>query len=124
LITPAQALSAFDLYQYLHESADSGIDTREHETLFWRQVSLPLALFAMILLGLPLVLGSVQTRSTGYRTIIGAAFGIAFYLFQQITGQLAVILELPPPATALTPAVVVLITALAAIWRQASALRQ
>lgn len=119
LIAPAHALSAFDLYHYLSESADSGLDMREHESLFWQQVSLPLALFAMVLLGLPVVLGSTRTRSTGARTVFGAAIGISFYLFEQTTAHLAVLLELQPAAMALAPALLILAAALAAIWRSA-----
>lgn len=119
LITPADALSALDLYRYLDESADSGIDTRRHETLLWRQVSLPLALFAMVLLALPLVINSVRARSAGYRVLIGGGIGIAFYLFEQTASQLAVLLQLPPAATALLPATLVLTAALAAIHANA-----
>ena len=115
LITPAHALSALDLYEYLQQSADAGIDTREHQTLLWRQISLPVALFAMVLLGLPLVVNSVRSRSAGYRMLIGAGIGIGFYLFEQIASHLAIILQLPPAATALGPPAVVLIAALGAI---------
>ncbi len=119
LIAPADALSALDLYRYLRESGDSGIDTRTHQALLWQQLSLPVTLLAMILLGLPLVLNAVQARSTGFRGLIGAAIGIGFYLFEQVTAHLAVLLELAPAVTALTPALLVLVTALAAIRRGA-----
>ncbi|MGR8919029.1 MAG: LPS export ABC transporter permease LptG [Gammaproteobacteria bacterium] len=119
LIAPAQSLSAIDLYQYLDASAGAGLDTREQQAQLWQQVSQPLALLAMILLGLPLVLGAVRTRSAGFRSTIGAAIGIGFYLAEQITSRLAVLLELEPATTALAPAVLLLTVAILAIKRTA-----
>ncbi|MCB1748518.1 MAG: LPS export ABC transporter permease LptG [Gammaproteobacteria bacterium] len=117
LVSPAHALSPIDLYRYLRETAGSGLDTREHQVRFWHQVSLPLTLFGMTLLGLPLVAGAVRARSTGLRTIIGGAIGIAFYLFERITGQLALLLDLDPAFTALVPALLVMTAALLGIRR-------
>lgn len=121
LIAPSHSLSSYDLYHYIRASEDSGLDTREHEALFWQQVSLPLALFAMGLLGLPLVLGGANSRSTGARTVFGAAVGVAFYLFEQITSHVAILIDLQPAATALAPAALVLCAALVAIRMRAGA---
>lgn len=117
LIAPAHALSAFDLYNYIAEMRGSGVDTRDYQAMLWHQLSLPVALFAMILLALPFVLGNPRTRGTGLRGVIGGALGIGFYLFQQITSHLAQILDLPAAPTALAPAVLVLLGALLAIRR-------
>jgi lipopolysaccharide export system permease protein len=117
LIAPAHALSALDLHRYIEEMRGSGVDTRAYQSMMWRQLSLPVSLFAMTLLGLPLVLGSVRARSAGWRTLVGGGLGVGFYLFEQITGHLAQILELPPAPTALAPATVVLLAALAGIRR-------
>ena len=120
LIAPPHALSPLDLYRYLHQSRNSGIDNREHEARFWRQVSVPFTLVGMLLLGLPLAAMSIRTRSTGLRSVLGAAIGIGFYLFERITGQLSLIFEIAPAASALVPAGVVLGCALCAVWRLAA----
>ncbi|MEQ8663494.1 MAG: LPS export ABC transporter permease LptG [Gammaproteobacteria bacterium] len=117
LIAPAHALSPADLWRYLRETRGAGVDTREQQARFWHQVSLPVTLLGMMLLGVPLVLASLQTRSTGLRATVGAGVGIAFYLFEQITSQLTLILDLNPLATALLPGVVVLGGALLAVRR-------
>ena len=42
LITPAHALSSTDLYRYIRKTEGSGLNTRQYETIFWRQLSVPL----------------------------------------------------------------------------------
>lgn len=117
VVTPAYALSMFDLLSFVSENRRSGVDTSRHESLLWQQLVLPLNLVAMALLGLPLVLSSLQSRSAGYRGLIGGLVGISFYLFQEITANLAVLLELSPVATAVLPAMIIFAVALAAIRR-------
>lgn len=120
LIAPPHALSPLDLYRYLRQSRNSGIDNREHEARFWRQVSVPFTLIGMLLLGLPLAAISVRTRSTGLRSVLGAALGIGFYLFERITGQLSLIFDIAPAASALVPAGLVLGCALIGVSRMAT----
>ena len=95
----------------------SGVNTHQYESIFWRQISVPLALIAMTLLGLPFVIGSVQSHSTGFRLVIGAAVGIGFYLLEQMTGHLSTILEIPAAPSALLPAVLALTVALVGLRR-------
>lgn len=117
LIAPAHAVATLDLYRYIDEMRGSGVDTREYQSILWQQLSLPVAVYAMALLGLPFALGAVRTRSTGLRTVVGLVIGIAFYLGEQISGHLAQLYELPPAPSALAPSLVVLLAALLAIRR-------
>lgn len=117
LIAPAHALSVFDLYSYIHEMRGSGIDTRQYQAMLWQQLSLPTALFAMTLLGLPFVLASMHSRTPGFRVLIGGAAGIGFYLFDQITSHLSTLFDLPPAPTALAPSAVLLLLAVIGISR-------
>lgn len=119
LVAPAHAVATLDLYRYIREMRGSGVDTREYQSILWRQLSVPVALFAMALLGLPFALGAVRTRSNSLRSVVGIGIGIAFYLGEQITGHLAQLYDLPPAPSALAPAVLVLAIALFAIRRQA-----
>ena len=119
LIAPAHALSVFDLYAYIHEMQGSGIDTRQYQAMLWQQLSLPSALFAMTLLGLPFVLASMHSRTANFRVLLGAAAGIGFYLFDQITSHLSTLFDLPPAPTALAPSAVLLLLAVIGISRSA-----
>ena len=119
LIAPAHALSVFDLYAYIHEMEGSGVDTRQYQAMLWQQLSLPTALFAMTLLGLPFVMASIHSRTASFRLLLGGAAGIGFYLFDQITSHLSTLLDLPPAPTALAPSAVLLLLAVIAISRSA-----
>ena len=119
LIAPSHALSVFDLYSYIRAMEDSGVDTRRYQAMFWQQLSLPTALFAMTLLGLPFVFASMNSRTPGFRALLGGAAGIGFYLFDQITSHLSTLLDLPPAPTALAPSVVLLLLAVIGISRTA-----
>ena len=118
LIAPAHALSIVDLYRYIAEMRGSGIDTQQYQTLLWQQVALPPTLFAMALLGLPLVLGLQRIRSSGLRATLGGVAGIAFYLVERITSNLSALFDLPPAPTALAPSALLLLAAIVAISRQ------
>ena len=119
LIAPAHALTVFDLYSYIDEMRGSGIDTRQYQAMLWQQLSLPTALFAMALLGLPLVFASMHSRAPGLRVLLGGVAGIGFYLFDQITSHLSTLLDLPPAPTALAPSALLLLLAVIGISRSA-----
>jgi len=117
LVAPAHALSLRDLHLYLEETGGADLDTRRYQLLFWQQLSLAPALFAMLLLALPFVLGVDRSRSAGSRVLLGGTIGITFYLLQQIAAQVVQLLELPPAGPALAPALSVLAIAIIALRR-------
>ena len=115
LRTPAHALSPVDLFRYIRETKGSGVSTREYEAIFWHQLSIPLSVIAMTLLGLPFVIGAVGTRSAGSRIVLGSSVGIGFYLLEQMSAHLSVIIGIPAAPAALAPATLVLIGGLAGL---------
>lgn len=116
LIAPPDSLSPLELHRYLRQ-ADRSVSTWRYESMLWRQMSVPVAVVAMTLLGLPFVLGSARALSTGARIVIGGAVGIGYYLLEQVAGYAATIVEAPPAPAALAPAVLVLAAALLAFRR-------
>ena len=117
LIAPPNSLGPLDLYRYLNETSDSDVDTRPHQVLFWRQVSLPFAILGMMLVALPLIISTIRARSAGFRIVLGGAIGIGFYLFEQTASHISLLYDLAPAATALAPAALIIATALIAISR-------
>lgn len=117
LITPAHALSPVDLFRYIRETKGGGVNTREYETIFWRQLVIPLSMIAMTLLGLPFVIGAVGTHSTGSRIVLGASVGIGFYLLEQTSAHLSVIIGVSAAPATLAPTLLILISGLIGLKR-------
>ena len=118
LITAPEALSVLELHQFLQSTAQSGVDNRLLESLYWQKLSLPAAVLAMLLLGLPVAISAIRPRTTGVRVVIGGSIGILFYLLQQFSGQATELFGVAPPVAAFLPTVVILAITFSALNRQ------
>jgi lipopolysaccharide export system permease protein len=63
---------------------------------FWQEVFQPVSLMVLILLSVPLSIGSNRSSTLIVKLLLGALFGFAFFIFNQIFGPIALILDLPP----------------------------
>lgn len=117
LIVPVEALTPSELFRYIRYLSDNQLNTHRYRIIFWQQLSVPVALLAMSVLSLPLLIGSVRHIPAGQRIMIGAAIGMGFYLLQQITGNLAGLLGLPPHLTIMAPSLLLLAIAAYGIHR-------
>lgn len=117
LVVPVEAMAPTALYRHIRLLDKNRLDTHRYRIILWQQLSIPIGLLAMSLLGLPFLLGSVRTVSAGQRAAIGGSIGILFYLSEQMTGQLALLYELPPAPAAFAPDVLLLVLALALLHR-------
>jgi len=115
LILPLEALAPNDLLKTIANLKQNHLDTHGYEIVLWQQIGLLPSLLAMALMSLPLLLGSVRTVSASQRAITGGLIGIGFYLLQQLSGHLAGILGLNPSLLILTPPLILLAIAIAAI---------
>ncbi|HQU14927.1 MAG: LPS export ABC transporter permease LptG [Chromatiales bacterium 21-64-14] len=109
---PIQSLSLSDLYQYIRYLKARGQNADHYELAFWTILSMPLATAAMILIAIPFVFGPLRSANTGLRMTLGGAVGLAFYLANQISGYLGLLLNLNPALTAMAPATLLLGTGL------------
>jgi lipopolysaccharide export system permease protein len=118
LILPLEALAPYDLVQYIRYLRKNDLDTHHFRVIFWKQISIAISVVAMGLLSLPLLVGSTREVSASQRIVLGGIIGIAFYLIQQMTGQLASLFNLVPSLTILAPVVGLLAIAVTAqFWR-------
>lgn len=118
LINADHALAPLDLIRYVEHLRANGLESHRYEVLLWQQLSLPIGLVALSLLGLPVVMGSMRTMSLGARIAIGAAIGLGFYLVERLAMQLALLYHLPAPATGMLPDLVMLVIALLLLNRR------
>lgn len=117
LIAPVEAMAPLALYRYIQLLDHNNLDTHRYRVILWQQLSIPVGLLAMTLLGFPFLIGSMRSISAGQRAAIGGGIGILFYLSEQMTGQLAILFELNPVFAAMAPDVFLLILALAGLRR-------
>ena len=103
---------------YIRYLRENDLDTHHFRVIFWKQISVVIAVIAMGLLSLPLMVGSTRSVSASQRIILGGIIGIVFYLLQQATGHLAGLFNLIPSVTILTPVLVLLtISVTAQFWK-------
>ena len=112
------ALAPTDLAQYIGYLRHNGLDAHRYTLILWNYLSLPIALVAMALLGVPFVTGSTRTISLGARLTLGGTVGIAFYLLERTASQVGLLYQLPPALTGLAPDLLALAAALAALGRK------
>jgi lipopolysaccharide export system permease protein len=117
LIVPVEAMAPSALYRYIQRLERNELDTHRYRVILWQQLSIPIGLLAMGLLGFPFLLGSGRGVSAGQRAAIGGSIGILFYLTEQMMGHLAILYELSPAASAFAPDLLLLVLALVGLSR-------
>jgi lipopolysaccharide export system permease protein len=103
LLLPPNAMPPLALYTYIRDLKHSGQPSIRYANALWSELSIPVALLAMILLAVPFVLGPPRAQSTGQQITTGGIIGIIFALSQQTAGYLTLLYNLPPALTDLTP---------------------
>ena len=78
--------------RYLQEN---GIHSTAYRFEFWRRILQPITTLVMVLLAIPFVFGNIGTASIGKRITLGILIGFAFYLLNAMSGQLAIVYQLP-----------------------------
>lgn len=110
---PPEALAPSELFHHVRALRVRGENADRYDLVLWQKLSIPFTTGAMILLSLPFVFGSPRSSPVGRQMLLASGVGIAFYLFQQIVGELGFLLDVSAPVTALIPAAV---AAAAAGW--------
>ena len=109
-------LSLMDLHQYIQFLQANDLDTGAYQLEFWRKVSMPLLVIAMIAIVFPLIFGSIRQVSMGQRVFLGVLLGMGFHLLNQLVGNLTVVYHWPVVLGAFLPALLLLAVAL--VWLQ------
>ncbi len=111
LVVPPQALSPIDLYFYVRDLRARNEQVPQEELRLWQQLAQPLVTLAMMLVAIPLVLGSNRSSTLSRRVLAGTVAGIGLYFVTQTLGYLGLLLHLPAPLTALALPTLILLFA-------------
>ncbi len=111
LVVPPQALSPLDLYFYVRDLRARREQAPQEELRLWQQLAQPLVTLAMMLVAIPLVMGSNRASTLSRRVLAGTVAGIGLYFVSQTLGYLGLLLHLPAPLTALALPTLILLFA-------------
>lgn len=111
LVIPPQALSPIDLYFYVRDLRARNEQVPQEELRLWQQLAQPVVTLAMMLVAIPLVLGSNRSSTLSRRVLAGTVAGIGLYFVTQTLGYLGLLLHLPAPLTALALPTLILLFA-------------
>ncbi|MEA3240050.1 MAG: LPS export ABC transporter permease LptG [Pseudomonadota bacterium] len=105
---PPESLSPTNLYHYINILQQRGQNADHYIMALWQKLSAPLTTGAMLLLSLPLIFGPIRETSAGLLITIAVLVGIFAYLFNNIIGDLGLLLKFPPAVTVLMPNAIIL----------------
>ncbi len=102
VVEPA-TLPIVDILTYIDYLERNGLDRDRYRLAVWVKAATALATLTMLLLTVPLVLGSQRSARAGQRLFIGVLVGLAFFLLNRLLANAGVIYGLPPALSALGP---------------------
>lgn len=112
LVVDPHVLPVWGLYRYIRFMEDSGLSAISYRVIFWGKMATPLGILVMIFLAVPLLFGNLRSVGIGQRVFVGVLIGIAFYILDTASSQLAVVFGLDPLLAAFLPGLLCLSGAL------------
>jgi lipopolysaccharide export system permease protein len=106
-----------ELYKYIQFLRENNQKPEKYELAFWGRVFSPLAIFVMLMVSVPFVVGIHRGISTGARIMMGVLIGLMFNIFDKISGHLGLVYGFNPALMALLPSVIVFLAAVFAVRR-------
>lgn len=94
VVVDPQVLPVWGLYTYIRFMAVNQQDASAYEVAFWAKVLHPVLTLSMILIAIPLLLGSARTSGLGRRLLVGILVGLLYYLISRSFAYLALLFGL------------------------------
>lgn len=88
-IRRARYLSTAELQENLDYLRRNGLDTSEFESAYWARFAYPFNVAALCLLAMPFAFASLRSGGFGQRLFVGIVLGLAFFLLQRLTVNMA-----------------------------------
>lgn len=103
VVVNPQALPVWGLWKYIRFMTVNEQDASAYEVVFWGKIVHPLLTLSMVLVSIPILLGSTRTQGTGMRLFFGVLVGIVYYLVSRTFAYLSLLYGLSPILSALAP---------------------
>lgn len=104
-------LPAWELYRYIETLRTNGQNPKNYEVAFWNKLITPVVTLIMLLLSVPFVFGVLRTVGIGKRVFIGLVVGVAFFLVNKASANIAIVYDLNAMLAAAFPSLLVSLVA-------------
>ena len=115
LLVSPEKMSIFSLGRFISHLRDNKQDAQRHSIAFWKKVIYPFTIFVMLALALPFAYLKVRAGSVGIKVFGGIMLGMSFQLFNSLFSNVGLLGSWPAFMTALTPPLLYLLLAIAAL---------
>ncbi|MCL6269051.1 LPS export ABC transporter permease LptG [Sansalvadorimonas sp. 2012CJ34-2] len=96
-------LSISGLATYIDYLENQDLQSAEYALALFKKVLQPLAIFALVLIGISFVFGPLRTVSVGLRLFSGVITGVTFMIVQNLMGPLSLVFGFSPFVAILLP---------------------
>ncbi len=101
------------LWSYSHYLEAQGVSADTYLLAFWSKLLQPLAILALVLIGVSFIFGPLRSVTVGQRVIAGVIFGLIFKFAQDLLGPASTVFGFPPLIAVLAP---ILLCTGAGLW--------
>lgn len=112
-----ERLSLAALWETIVHRKENNLDNKAFSYAFFAKLAQPVVIVVMVLMGLPLVFGSLRNRSIGVKMLMGVGVGFSFYIFNTFWASVAQVIPWMPTYSAFLPSFLVLGLGLYALKR-------
>lgn len=98
-----EALSIRGLTDYVNYLENNSQDTNRYELALWRKILQPISVTVMLLMAVSFVFGPLRSVTMGARIIMGVLAGFAFFITNQLFGNMIIVYQLPAILGAIVP---------------------
>lgn len=113
-----EALSIRGLVDYVAYLENNDQESARYELALWRKIFQPVSVAVMLLLAMSFIFGPLRSVTMGARTIMGVLAGFAFFISNEVFGQVSLVFSLTPMLGAILPSAVFAILATFLLRRQ------
>lgn len=89
-----ETLSVWGLYQYTRYLRKNGLSVGRFEQTLWSKFTTPIITMLMVILSIPLVLGSMRSVSISQRIFVGVLIGVGFNILNRLINYAGLVYEL------------------------------
>ncbi|MBA4503539.1 LPS export ABC transporter permease LptG [Marinobacterium marinum] len=101
------------LWSYSRYLEQQGVSADTYLLAFWGKLLQPLAILALVLIGVSFIFGPLRSVTVGQRVIAGVIFGLIFKFAQDLLGPASTVFGFPPLIAVLSP---ILLCTGAGLW--------